>query len=446
MKIKRSRRTMTPSSRGEKSFKTGKTNRRNFAYTAGILLFLCAFTAVSVADYSIGLAAAGTKLHKDISGRLRNAGARMVSINTEDTGADSSDVDSISVPYIGAESAVLIEGASGRVLYEKDKDKQLPPASTTKIMTALIAVEWAEDAEIFETKESETDRQLDQMIEISGDAAGAEGSSIYLEKGEKVSLRDLLYGMMLRSGNDAALAVAEGVAGDQKTFADMMNSRVRSLGLNNTFFKNPNGLNEEGHYSSAYDLAVIAREAMRHEIFRDLAGTKVWNASREGADNYNYFYNKNKTLFQYEGATGIKIGYTQAAGRCLVASAKRNGMELIAVVLNDHNWFEDVYSLFDYGFASYDNVKIAEAEEVMIHTEITGGEKSAAAVGAKQEIICPSLKGQKTDISLIYDLPKKAAAPISRWQKAGKLDIYSGENFVYSVPLFYMEDIDKKAE
>ena len=121
-------------------------------------------------------------------------------------------------------------------------------------------------------------------------------------------------------------------------------------------------------------------------------------------------------------------------------------MELIAVVLNDHNWFEDVYALFDYGFASYDNVKIADAEEVMIHADISGGEKADVAVGAQQEVICPSLKGQKTDISLIYDIESRISAPVSRWQQAGKLDIYSGENFVYSVPLYYLEDVDAKEE
>ena len=347
------------------------------------------------------------------------------------------------VPYISAESAVLIEGASGRVLYEKDKDKVLPPASTTKIMTALIAVEWAEDAEINETKESETDAQLDHMFKISDKAAGIEGSTIYLEKDEEVSMRDLLYGMMLRSGNDAAIAVAEGVAGDADTFVEMMNSRAESLGLTNTHFDNPNGLHTETHVSTAYDLAILSREAMKHNTFRSLAETKVWNASRAGADNYNYFYNKNKIIFKYEGATGIKIGYTEASGRCLVASARKNGMELIAVVLNDHNWFEDAAKLFDYGFASYNNVKIADAEEAMMKVDIINGDKPAAAVGAKDEVICPSLKGQKTDISLIYDIPEQTDAPVSRWQQAGKLDVFSGENYVYSVPLYYLEDIDE---
>ncbi len=416
MNIKKLKRTMTPSSSGEKSSKKRKINRRNFAYTAGILLFLCLFSATTVMHH----------------GRSLQAEAE-----AEET---------VQVPYITAESAVLIEKASGRILYEKDKDKQLPPASTTKIMTALVATEWAENAEIMETPESEAEKQLDSLIKVTENAVHAEGSSIYLKKDEEISLRDLLYGMMLRSGNDAAIAVAEGVGGSVNEFVSMMNSRAQSLGMINTNFENPNGLHDETHVSSAYDLAILAREAMNHDIFRDLAGTKVWNASRPGADSYNYFYNKNKTLFQYEGATGIKIGYTQAAGRCLVASAQKNGMELIAVVLNDHNWFEDIYDLFDYGFASYVNVKIAEAEEVMIHADVIGGEKDRVAIGAEVKVVCPSIKGEKTDISLMFDINRKVQATVSRWQQAGKLDIYSGENFVYSVPLYYLEDIDEAEE
>lgn len=371
-------------------------------------------------------------------------------------------------PSVLAQSAVLIEGASGRVLYELKKDEQLYPASTTKIMTALLAVERAEDEELPETPESETEEYLKKKVKVPDEAVGAEGSSIYLKKGEMISLEDLLYGMMLRSGNDAALAVAALTGGSVEDFTDMMNERAEALGMKNTHFCNPNGLQDEEHYSSAYDLAMLSREAMKHEIFRQIAGAKVWNASREGADSYNYFYNKNKTIFQYEGATGIKIGYTTAAGRCLVASAKKNGMELIAVVLNDPNWFEDAYALFDYGFARYNNVTVCEAEKTLTRLKVentsnngsnvlnsgfnnrsaaSGGKsdtsilKKTVRIGVRDAVICPSHKGEKTDISIEYVLPEKAAVPVSRWEQAGEMKIYSGGEYIYSVPLYYLEDI-----
>lgn len=360
-------------------------------------------------------------------------------------------------PVVSAQSAVLIESTSGRILFDKNKDERLYPASTTKIMTALLAVERAEDEEILDTPVSETEEYLKKKIKVADEAVGAEGSSIYLKKGEFISMEDLLYGMMLRSGNDAALAVAAATGGSAEDFTAMMNERAASLGMKNTHFCNPNGLQNSEHYSSAYDLAVLSREAMKHDIFRKLAGTKVWNASRDGADSYNYFYNKNKTIFQYEGATGIKIGYTTAAGRCLAASAKKNGMELIAVVLNDPDWFDDVYSLFDYGFARYNNVTVCEAEKTLTRVKVesdvktngrngaldgkTAPYKKTVRVGVRNAVVCPSHKGEKTDISIEYVLPKTVRAPVSRWENAGELKIYSGDEYIYSVPLYYLEDI-----
>ena len=349
-------------------------------------------------------------------------------------------------PSVSAESAVLIEKSSGRILYEKYKDMQLPPASTTNIMTALLACEWAEDSEIAETPESETQQMLDRRMKASENAVSTEGSSIYLKEGEEVTFRDLLYGMMLRSGNDAATAISENIAGSTQEFVNMMNERAESLEMNNTSFENPTGLHAEHHFSSAYDLALLAREALNHEIFRKVASSKVWHASREGKDNYNYFYNKNKTVFRYPGATGVKIGYTVNAGRCLVASAKRNGMELIAVVLNDRQWFDDAYSLLDYGFSAYDNVLISKAESRIMNINVTGGEHSTVAAGTRIDAVCPSLKGEKTDINLIYDVEQSVKAPVSRWQSAGEMKIYSGGNYICSLPMYYLEDVEKSGK
>ena len=331
-------------------------------------------------------------------------------------------------PALSAETAVLIDAVSGRVLYDRRKDAHMYPASTTKIMTALVVLETVGPEE---------------YTEVSENAAGQEGSSIYLKAGEKIRIKELLYGMMLRSGNDAAVAAAEAAGGSVEEFSDMMNQRAASLGLSNSHFVNPSGLQDENHYSSAYDLAMIAREALKNDVFREIAGTRTYQAEREGVDSYKYFYNKNKTVFQYDGATGVKIGYTMAAGRCLVASAKRNGTELIAVVLNDHDWFQDAYSLMDYGFENFETVRIAEGEVPLTSAAVMQGDDTAVKIGAREDITCVRRAGEAADISIVYDVPDAVKAPVSRWESAGKIDIYSEGEYVYSKDLYYLEDIGR---
>ena len=244
-------------------------------------------------------------------------------------------------PIIEAKGAILIDAKSGNTIYEKDADKRLYPASTTKIMTTLVALEIME----------EIDASLDSKVIIPKEAVGVEGSSIYLKEGERITIEELLYGVMLRSGNDAATAIGIALGGDLDTFIKKMNEKAANLGCKNTKFINPSGLFNKEHYTTARELSRISREAMKNELFREIAKTKVWR----GKDSDRTFENKNKTVTQYEGATGIKIGYTKKSGRTLVASAKRGEMELIAVVLDDPNWFDDAYKLLDYGFERMGN-------------------------------------------------------------------------------------------
>lgn len=243
------------------------------------------------------------------------------------------------IPDVSAAQAILINGKTGEVLYKKDADQKAYPASTTKIMTALVTLEtvkrWNGD--------------LDQKVKIPAAAVGAEGSSIYLSAGEEVSIRDLLYGLMLRSGNDAAVALSEIIGGSADQFEMMMNAEAIRLGCVGTHFINPNGLYDENHYTTVGDMAKIAMRAMEDETFREIVSAKKWQAGR-APDKYNYFFNKNKVIFQYEGGTGIKIGYTEKSGRTLVASAERDGVSLICVVMNAPDWFSDSYALMDYGF------------------------------------------------------------------------------------------------
>lgn len=244
---------------------------------------------------------------------------------------------SVDTPSISAEGAVLINSDSGRILYEKNPDEKLYPASTTKIMTALVALEMLEELGL----------GIDSKVIVPVEAAGIEGSSLYLKAGEKLSLEELLYGLMLQSGNDSAEAIAVCVGGTKENFVEKMNRRAEELGCRGTHFVNPSGLFDEEHYTTAQDLAIIAAEAMKRDDFRKIVGARRW--SSEETDRS--FVNKNKTVFNYEGGNGVKIGFTKKSGRTLVASAERDGKELIAVVLKDGNWFNDAYALMDYGFS-----------------------------------------------------------------------------------------------
>lgn len=242
---------------------------------------------------------------------------------------------------ISAGQAILIDGENGRVLYEKCVDEKAYPASVTKIMTALVTIETLK----------EHNSPIDQIVEVPACAEGVEGSSLYLKAGEKISIEDLLYGLMLVSGNDAAVALAEVIGGDQNEFVRMMNEKAEMLGCRNTHFMNPSGLFDENHYTTARDMAVICREAMKDPDFKKIVSAKSYVSGRTES-SYKTFYNKNKTVSQYEGGTGIKIGYTTDSGRTLAASSERDGRSMICVVMSAPDWFNDAYRLMDYGYAN----------------------------------------------------------------------------------------------
>ena len=247
---------------------------------------------------------------------------------------------SASMPAVSAAGAILIDEGSGEVLYEKNADKKLYPASTTKILTALVALE----------KLDELGLDLSCELIVPIEAQGVEGSSVYLKTGERITMEELLYGLMLQSGNDAAVAIASCIGGSGSggvsNFVEMMNERAAELGCGGSHFVNPHGLFDEDHYVTARDMATIAAAAMKREDFRTIVGAAEWTGGASG----RRFVNKNKTITRYEGATGVKIGFTKRSGRTLVASARRGEVELIAVVLGDGNWFNDAYALLDYGF------------------------------------------------------------------------------------------------
>ncbi|RKQ37703.1 D-alanyl-D-alanine carboxypeptidase family protein [Oceanobacillus halophilus] len=245
-------------------------------------------------------------------------------------------------PGVSANNAVLIEKSTGRVLFEKNAHNQQSIASITKIMTAIIAIESG---------------KMDEKATVSRNAIYTEGSSIYLEQGEKMTIRDLVYGLMLRSGNDAAVAIAEHVGGSVEGFAFLMNEKANWLGMNNTHFDNPHGLDSDSHYSSAYDMAMLMRYAMENAEFREITAAKSYKSE----DRTYSWQNKNKLLTQfYEYCIGGKTGYTKATGRTLVSAASKDGMELIAVTLDAPSDWKDHMGMFDWAFDNYDMESIVE--------------------------------------------------------------------------------------
>lgn len=248
-----------------------------------------------------------------------------------------------------ASAAIITDAKSGAVLFEKNAHTPLPMASTTKIMTALCVIECAEP---------------DTIIEVSENAASTEGSSIYLKKGEKISVLDLLYGLLLESGNDAATALAEGVFGTVEECVKYMNSRCHSLGLISTHFDNPHGLDSDSHYTTAYELSVITKEALKNELFRSIVGTKNYTTKGE---NPRFFSNHNRFLRLYDGSFGVKTGYTSKAGRCLVTSSKNGNEEYIAVTLSDPLDWQSHKDMHSFAKENFDICEIADSESFIIY-------------------------------------------------------------------------------
>ena len=254
--------------------------------------------------------------------------------------------------------AVLMDADSYRILYSENPDEQLEMASTTKVMTAILAIEHGD---------------LSKIVTVSANASGIEGSSIWLSVGEHITLEDLLYGLMLSSGNDAAVAIAEEIGGSVQGFVEMMNEKAAEIGAAHTLFANPNGLPIAGHYTTAADLAKICSYAMRNETFRTIVGTQYREISWEGHEYKRVLKNKNKLLWNYSGANGIKTGYTKAAGRCLASAAVRDDMQLVAVVLNDGDMWESCKKLLDYGFENFAKYSIIGEGDYLKTVEVKNG-------------------------------------------------------------------------
>ncbi|SDW31855.1 D-alanyl-D-alanine carboxypeptidase family protein [Paenibacillus sp. CF384] len=309
-----------------------------------------------------------------------------------------------------ARGAALIDVESGRILYSYNGDKPMLIASLTKIMTAIVAIEHG---------------KLTDKVKTSIRAAGKEGSSIYLQRGEEMSLQNMLYGLMLRSGNDAATAIAEHVGGTEEGFVHMMNEKAQMLGLSNSQFMNPSGLDAEGHYSSANDLARLTAYAMKNPVFKEIVKTKEKKAPNPN-DSWDYQWrNKNKMLTMYEGADGVKTGYTKKSLRTLVSSATRNGQQLVAVTLNDGDDWQDHRKLLDFGFANFRLTEVTRKGQ-----SING---YPLAVG--RTLLYPFAEGEQQQLRSKLTLID-ANSTAYKLGERGKLEWFIGEERIGSTPVF----------
>lgn len=316
---------------------------------------------------------------------------------------------------VTARAAVAMEAETGRVLYEKNADEVLPMASTTKVMTALVVLENAE---------------LDDRVEI-------DGSSMNLDAGEELTVEQLLYGLMLRSGNDAAVALAIHVAGSVEGFAEKMNAKAAEMGLMHTHFCNPHGLPAQGHETTARELARIAAEAWKHEEFRRIVGTKSVTVPWKGRDYDRAMKNKNKLLTLLPGGNGIKTGYTKAAGRCLVGGAERGGMQLITVVLNAPDMWNDTIRIMEEEFAQVRKEQVVQAGEICASVPLAwGGEMSAAAA---ESAYLPLREGEKAEIEWI--LPETIESAVAVGQNLGyaKISVKGDGEILCEIPLICAE-------
>ena len=331
-------------------------------------------------------------------------------------------------PTLTAVSAVLIDQASGKVIYEKDMNDEHYPASTTKVLTALLALE---------------NMELDYKITLPDDYVNVGETNIGLRAGARQTAEELLMATMLYSANDAAQALAIGVAGSEQAFVDMMNQRVAELGLQHTHFANPHGLHSEDHYTSAYDLAMIARAAMDNPDFRRIVTTESFVVRRlNGEENFTV-NNRKGLLNHFEFADGIKTCYTRQAGNCIVASATKNDMQLIAVLLNSSNIFDESQTLLEWGFDNSQHTLLVDANTVKASVKVLNGGRSEVEVLTEKPLYSVMRSDEATNVQESLDLPDSIPAPIHRGEVIGSVTYTDDNGYTYSTNLLAAKDVGR---
>lgn len=328
-------------------------------------------------------------------------------------------------PPLGARGAALMDINTFRVLVGRNLHQRLPMASTTKIMTAIIAIESG---------------RLNDVVTVSQSAVKVEPSSIWLVPGEKITLHQLVYGLMLRSGNDAAQAIAEYLGGSLAGFARMMNQKVNSLGLKNTNFVNPHGLPHPDHYTTAYDLAKISAYALQNPVFTEIVSTRRISVPWPNHDVPRVWYNKNRMLEIYEGADGVKTGWTRAAGRCLVASASRANLRLVAVVLNSPDDWRETAALLDYGYANYRPESVIVKGQYMQSVTVQNGYPGRVGLTAAEDFTWPLGLGERLEVEQRLLTPEDVKAPIQKGDQIGCIRLMHQGNCLTEIPLLADQD------
>ncbi|HWD37893.1 MAG TPA: D-alanyl-D-alanine carboxypeptidase family protein [Fimbriimonas sp.] len=331
---------------------------------------------------------------------------------------------------VTAESAIVMDSSSGKVLWSKNADKELYPASTTKIMTTLLLLEHCKP---------------DDVIVAPMDVTKVRESSMHLKPGERVRAEDMVYALMLRSANDGCYAVACHIAGSVEKFADMMNARAKEIGCTHTHFDNPNGLNDPLHYTTAHDLALIGREAMKYPAFRNIVRTEKTKISRGTNWKDLWMVNHNKILKRDPTCDGIKTGWTIPAGHCFVGSASRQGWRVITVVMKSKSWENDTETLFNWAFGMYrKHDEVSEGQSVA-QVPLAGAPVQNVPATVAEDAYTLVAKNQKPSSAQQVVVAPALSAPISRFQQVGQLVIHDADGFAQSVPLIATQDVPANA-
>lgn len=321
-------------------------------------------------------------------------------------------------PAVSAKCSILVEAGAGTVLAEHNADEQTLIASTTKIMTALVVLEHCD---------------LDETLKVKPEYTRVEGSSMYLREGEDIRVRDVLYGLMLCSGNDAAVALACHTAGSIEEFAKLMNAKAAELGMTNSSFKNPHGLDADGHYSTARDMATLAVNAMKNKEFAEIVSTKTISVAGRSLKNHN------KLLWNYDGAMGVKTGFTKSAGRSLVSCAERNGMRLVCVTLNAPDDWDDHSTLYDWGFKNYKFVPVVTAGDTVAELPVITG--TADIVGVIADASCGVLLKASDKVETKINAPEFVYGGFSKGDSAGEIKVYVNGEETQTIGLHFNSDV-----
>ena len=334
------------------------------------------------------------------------------------------------LPNVTARSAVVMEAATGKILYARDMDEKRYPASTTKIMTLIIALEQG---------------NLDDIVTVSENASHTEGSTLWLEPGEKIKLSDLLYGMMLISGNDATVAVAEHIAGSVDAFARLMTAKAHEIGAQNTSFVNSSGLPDDRHFTTAHDLALIAAYGYRNPEFAEIVSTKEWKIPWPTHIEDRELKNENQMLWLYRGGNGVKTGYTDAAGRCLVSAASRDGIQLISVVLDSLYMWNDSIALLDYGFRQTNTKEVVHEGDVVKTIRVISGRQDTLALKAEHTLSVPEFENEKLGFYTRIDAPDRLQAGMKAGDAIGRLVVLYDGKEIASTNLVAADTVEKKS-